>query len=101
MNIIEEINLIKEAIRFDRLAELLDVESSNRKEIAQIKALLDPDQTAKVMSEGAVIAQVNLMEELNHCQIHRDELMEYIMKELERMKLKINEMIHYVKNTNQ
>ena len=48
-----------------------------------------------------MIAQVNLMEELNQCQIHRDELMEYIMKELERMKLKINEMIHYVKNTNQ
>ena len=50
--ILQELGLIKEAIRFDRLPELLDVESSNRKEIAQIKALLDPDQTAKVMSEA-------------------------------------------------
>jgi len=95
----EQLNLIKEAIRFDRLQELLDIESSNRDRIEALEQR-DPANTAKALSEGAVLGAVNLMEELAHCQQHRDDVYENLLKELTKLKNKINEVINYVKNTN-
>ena len=88
----QAIEEIREAIRFDRLIELLDIEADNRQRIDAIERKMggtDADHTAKALSEGAVYGTVQLLSELADCKHVHDE-------KYEKIKAKINELIEWL-----
>ena len=102
LELAERVGALEEIMaRVDALVAMETGLSGRLKRIEESLGLHDNAQTAIALSEGAVHGTVHLLAEMADCKDLHDKEIDKLVSDLKLLKSKINELITYVKNTNQ